>query len=72
MTDKPKRKRKRVSDSEPASLAPKFDDDIVPDYDIVEGIPDTAENIARTMWGKTQKSDGGYEYKDEALRRMRD
>lgn len=65
MTDKPKRKRRRVTNSEPASLAP-LDDDVV------EGIPDTPENIARTMWGKTQKRDGGFDYKDEALRRQRD
>ena len=63
MTDKPKRKRRRTRrTSDAQSVAPDFDNDIVP------GIPDTPENIARTFWGKVPNKDGGFTYTPEGLR----
>ena len=62
MTDKPKRKRRRTSTdmSAPASHAP-LEEDLT--------IPDTPENVARTMFGKRLLPDGTWHYTEEGKRR---
>ena len=59
MTDKSKR--------EHVHSEPTLEDD-----DIIPHIPDTPENIARTMWGKRMMPDGSFQYTEEGLRRVRE
>lgn len=58
MTDKPKRKRRRVSDSK---SAPSDGETIPPFEDVVPGIPDTVDNIVSAFW-QPPKKDGEWRY----------
>ena len=65
MTDKQKRKRRSrepapYGRSAPASHAP-LEEDLT--------IPDTPENVARTMFGKRLLPDGTWHYTEEGKRR---
>ena len=69
MTDKSKKKRKgRRPPTDmgiPESTAPSPDD-------LIPHIPDTPENIARSMFGKRLMPDGTWEYTEEGLRIRRE
>lgn len=60
-TDKPKRKRKRREPAPYGRAAPTSSGSIPVEDDLIPGIPDTPENVARSFW-KPPKKDGEWRY----------
>lgn len=64
MTDKPKKNAHSGTGSVSAPVSPETLEE-----NLIAAIPDTPENVARSMFGKRQLPDETWRYTEEGLRR---
>ena len=67
MTDKPKRKRRKKRSNTDGTMDGVSRETY--EENLIAAIPDTPENVARSMFGKRQLPDGTWHYTEEGLRR---